>query len=172
MRLADEFCFWLTGDEFKILKSQIVTSSWGGGGAGEGGGGWVTKGFYRAPPSTRHREYMNANQFWPTLDNLVLKHRLIIDRPKDSQHPIHKSIIYPFDYGHLEGTKSGDGDGVDVWIGSLSTKTVNAIICTIDVDDSDFEMKILVGCTHEDCIKILEIHNGGPQFGLLVERPN
>jgi len=115
---------------------------------------------------------MSTNQFWPTLDDLVLKHRLIIDRPKGSQHPIHKSIIYPFDYGYLEGTKSGDGDGVDVWIGSLSTKTVNAIICTIDVDDSDFEMKILVGCTHSDCIKILEIHNDGPQFGLLIERPH
>jgi inorganic pyrophosphatase len=96
----------------------------------------------------------------------------VIDRPKGSQHPRHKSIIYPFDYGYLEGSKSGDGDGVDVWVGSLSIKKVNAIICTIDVDSLDFEMKILVGCTHEDCIRILGIHNDGPQFGILVERPS
>ena len=113
---------------------------------------------------------MGTNKFWPTLDDLVLKHQLIIDRPKGSQHPIHKSIIYPFDYGFLEGTKSGDGDEVDVWIGSLSIRKVNAIICTIDVEKPDFEMKLLVGCSPGDCVKILEIHNDGQQFGILVER--
>lgn len=113
---------------------------------------------------------MDTDQFWLTLDALVMKHPLIIDRPKGSRHPHHKSIIYPFDYGFLEGTKSGDGEGVDVWIGSLSIRKVNAIICTIDVEKPDFEMKLLVGCSPDDCVKILKIHNDGQQYGLLVER--
>ena len=114
---------------------------------------------------------MKDNKFWSKLDELIESNQLIIDRPKGSRHPIHKDIIYPFDYGYIEGTKSGDGDGVDVWVGTLSSKKVTAIICTFDIEKLDFEMKILIDCTYEDCQIILEIHNDGGQFGTLVQRP-
>ncbi len=114
---------------------------------------------------------MKDDEFWLKLDELIESNPLKIDRPRGSRHPRHEHFVYPFDYGYLEGTVSGDGDGVDVWLGSLPTKKVSAIVCTFDLEERDFEMKILVGCTGEDCRRILEIHNEDQQFGILVERP-
>jgi hypothetical protein len=44
--------------------------------------------------------------FWGSLDNLVLSHKLVIDRPKGSNHPDFRDSIYPLDYGFLEGTRA------------------------------------------------------------------
>ena len=114
---------------------------------------------------------MGTNNFWPILDNLVLNNELIIDRPKGSCHPRYTTSIYPFDYGYLKGTKSGDDEGIDVWIGSLPNKTVKAIICTVDEQKQDLEIKLLVGCSKEDCQQIIAYHNKGQQIGILIERP-
>jgi inorganic pyrophosphatase len=81
-------------------------------------------------------------------------------------------LIYPHDYGYLENTQSGDGDGIDVWLGSLPEKTVTAVICTVDMEKRDAEVKILLGCTPQEAHEILETHNSGPQSGILLERLN
>ena len=79
-------------------------------------------------------------------------------------------MIYPLDYGYLEGTMSADGSGLDVWVGSLPDKAVTSVLCTVDLDKRDAEIKILLGCTPEEARQIVAIHNVGGQAAILVER--
>ena len=111
-----------------------------------------------------------GDRFWRRLDELVASSDLTIDRPKGSAHPRHPSLSYPLDYGYLEGSRSADGEGIDVWIGSLPEKTVSAVVCTVDLEKRDAEYKILLGCTSQEAIGILATHNTGSQAAILVER--
>jgi len=113
---------------------------------------------------------MVGNEFWLALDRLVATSKLIIDRPKGSPHPRHPGFRYPLDYGYLEGTRSPDRDGVDLWIGSLTPARLTAIIVTVDLDKRDAEFKLLLGCTGEEIQLALAVHNWGAQAGKLVER--
>jgi len=115
-------------------------------------------------------ETMETTSFWHKLDLLVVSCTIRIDRPAGSAHPRYPSFIYPLDYGFLEGTQSGDGGGLDVWIGSLPDRAVTAILCTVDLDKRDAELKILLGCTLEESRQIAAIHNAGGQAAILVER--
>ena len=42
--------------------------------------------------------------FWSHLDRLVESCGLVIDRPKGTAHPRYPDLIYPVDYGYLDGT--------------------------------------------------------------------
>lgn len=118
---------------------------------------------------------MAGTEFWLALDQLVATSNLIVDRPKGSPHPRYPSFRYPMDYGYLQGTRSPDRDGIDIWIGSLTrlspaTHTVTGIIATVDSGKRDAEFKLLLGCTAEEAQIALAIHNRGSQAGILVER--
>jgi len=108
--------------------------------------------------------------FWNSLQQLVDKNVVKIDRPKDSVHPRYSDYIYPFDYGYLEGTKSGDGDGIDCWVGSLGGVEVTGIVTVVDAVKGDSEIKILIGCTPDDMQTILKCHQRGSMDGLLIEK--
>lgn len=97
--------------------------------------------------------------FWQEMMGLIQNNRIILDRPKGTPHPRHPALIYPFDYGYLEGTTAGDGDGIDVWSGSKNTKPLTGILCTFDKIKRDAEIKLLVGCTKED-VQIIREFNG------------
>ena len=118
---------------------------------------------------------MSESAFWLALDRLVATSNLIIDRPKGSSHPRHPSFRYPMDYGYLQGTESPDGDGIDVWIGSLrfaspAAQIVTGIIATVDSDKRDAEFKLLLNCTSAEAQIALAAHNRGLQTGILVKR--
>jgi inorganic pyrophosphatase len=113
---------------------------------------------------------VSATQFWSALDALLGSARLVIDRPGGSEHPRYSGLRYPFDYGYLEGTRSGDGEGVDVWVGSLVPARLEGVVCTVDVVKRDVELKLLLGCTEAERRAILAFHNSGSQAGILVER--
>lgn len=108
--------------------------------------------------------------FWAALDSLLASSKLVIDRPKGSAHPKFPSTIYPFDYGYLAATSSMDGDGIDCWVGS-GEHTITAIICTVDLQKRDSEIKLLIGCTEQEQQQILRFHNAS-QFmkGILIVR--
>ena len=110
------------------------------------------------------------DKFWKGVDGLVGAFEIKIDRPKGSTHPRYPNVVYPLDYGYLVATHSGDQDGIDIWIGSLEEHRVTAIVCTIDLDKSDAEVKILLGCTKSETQEILAFHNQGRQSGILIER--
>ncbi|MDQ2906036.1 MAG: inorganic pyrophosphatase [Chloroflexota bacterium] len=117
---------------------------------------------------------MDTNNFWDALDTLVATSDIIIDRPRGSLHPRYPDVRYPLDYGYLQGTSSGDGAGIDVWIGSLPDRTVEALIRTVDLKKRDTEIKLLLGCTPEKVQPILAFHqrfsNDGGQSAMLIER--
>ena len=120
---------------------------------------------------------MADSKFWLALDRLVATSNLVIDRPKGTPHPQHPAFRYPMDYGYLQGTRSPDGDGIDVWMGSLKSlspaaHTVTGIIATVDLDKRDSELKLLLNCTAEEAQMALTAHNRGMQTGILVERGN
>ena len=40
----------------------------------------------------------------------------VVDRPLGSHHPKHPHIIYPINYGYVEGVLGGDGEEQDAYI--------------------------------------------------------
>jgi inorganic pyrophosphatase len=115
-------------------------------------------------------EALNQDRFWALADELVASSRIRIDRPRGSAHPRLGQVIYPLDYGYLEGTSAGDGAGVDVWRGSLPGQRVTAAIMTVDVFKRDAEVKLLIGCTQTEADLALATHQQQSQSGILVQR--
>jgi inorganic pyrophosphatase len=117
---------------------------------------------------------MATHDFWQALDSLISMSEIVIDRPRGTTHPRYPDFIYPLDYGYLQGTASNDGSGIDVWLGSQSTKLVTALIVNIDLQKRDAEIKVLLGCTPDECQAILAVHDqsswGGLQSAILLER--
>jgi inorganic pyrophosphatase len=109
--------------------------------------------------------------FFKAIEELVKTSEVVIDRPKGTPHPRYPEDIYPLDYGYLKGTSSGDGDGIDIWVGSLGAQQVSAIVVTVDLVKRDSEIKILLGCSVEECQVVLDRHNQGSQSASLL-RPN
>lgn len=104
------------------------------------------------------KKYYNK-EFWEYLDKLINGHKIIIDRRKNSYHPKYKDIIYPIDYGYIEGTTSMDGEGIDVFVGSDNEKVIDSVAITIDLWKNDSEIKILVGCSKEEKDTIFKFLN-------------
>jgi inorganic pyrophosphatase len=88
--------------------------------------------------------------FWTQIEGLVAASRIVIDRPKGSEHPTVPGCIYPLDYGYLDGTTSSDGEGIDVWIGSARGRRVTGVICTVDLPKREIETKVLIDCSEEE----------------------
>lgn len=113
----------------------------------------------------------NEKEFWAALDALMAKSRIVIDRPKGSAHPRYPNMIYPLDYGYLADTASMDGGGIDLWLGSLPGKRLDALICTVDLIKRDSEIKLLIGCTEEEKQTALASHNDSEYMkGILIRR--
>ena len=114
---------------------------------------------------------MIQSEFWAAWDKLIGDSKIRIDRPKDSSHPKYPNCIYPVDYGYLESTSSMDGSGIDLWRGSNEIQQLDALICTVDLMKRDSEIKLLIGCTESEKLKILEFHNDSEYMkGILIER--
>jgi inorganic pyrophosphatase len=111
------------------------------------------------------------NRFWARLDELIASSKIVIDRPKDKPHPRWPDMIFPLDYGYLEGTASMDGGGIDLWLGSAPHRNLTAIAVTIDIKKKDSEIKLIIGCTEEEHEIIEQFHNCYYQSGILIRRP-
>ncbi len=110
------------------------------------------------------------NDFWNAIDELVSSSEIVIDRPKGSVHPRFPGFVYPVDYGYLKDTASMDGGGIDIWIGS-GEKTVDAVMCIVDLMKRDSEIKILFGCTEEEKREVYRTHNETQYMkGLMIRR--
>ena len=108
--------------------------------------------------------------FWKALDELVSNSEIVIDRPRGSAHPRFPNFIYKVDYGYLKDTASMDGAGIDVWVGS-GGKTIDAIMCIVDLMKRDSEIKILVDCTEEEKLEVYKTHNETQYMkGILIRR--
>lgn len=108
--------------------------------------------------------------FWEHLDRLIAEHPLVIDRPKGTRHPRYPELAYPLDYGYLDGTTSGDGSGIDVWLGSSAARNLSAVIVTVDLFKRDAEIKLVIGCSEEETQTALACSNNDMMRALLVRR--
>lgn len=108
-------------------------------------------------------------KFWQSLETLVSESPLVIDRPQGSVHPRYPDFIYPLDYGYLDGTRSGDGGGIDVYLGTLGRR-VTGVICQVDLHKKDVEIKILLGCTDIEMETALKVSNESSLSGVLFKR--
>jgi inorganic pyrophosphatase len=120
------------------------------------------------PSSSVHMDW--TGEFWLFLDQLVAEKPLVIDRPRDSAHPRYPDMIYPLDYGYLEGTRAVDGGGIDVWVGASGDRRVSGILCSVDLKKHDAEVKILLGCSRPEVDKLLGFMNGFSMRAIYVER--
>jgi len=111
---------------------------------------------------------LDAN-FWQGMGNLISTNMIIIDRPRGKPHPRYPKLVYPFDYGYVQNTTAGDGDGIDVWMGSLDLKTLTGILCTFDKIKHDAEIKLLLGCAKED-VQIIQNFNN-EMLTLFISNP-
>lgn len=108
--------------------------------------------------------------FWAYLDELVAGSRLVIDRPAGSAHPRYPGMIYPLDYGYLDGTRAMDGGGLDVWAGSLQPRALDAVIMTVDLHKGDAEIKLLLGCSEAEKGAVRAFLNSGAMRATLIRR--
>ena len=116
---------------------------------------------------------MNAAnpEFWRTLEELIASSEIVIDRPRGSRHPRLPHIIYPLNYGYLANTTSPDGDGIDVWLGSGTDRTLRAILLSVDLEKRDSEIKLLLGLNEGETEAIYAFYNEYPGMkALLIDR--
>lgn len=109
--------------------------------------------------------------FWKRLDELLASRMIVIERPKGTTHPRYGSLLYPLDYGYLRDTTGGDGNEIDVWRGSAAVSNLVGVVCTVDTQKSDAEVKLLVGCTAEEIEIVDRFYNGSNSMsGIIVRR--
>lgn len=118
-----------------------------------------------------HTKQLTTNtKFWNSLETLVAENQIQIDRPKGSRHPRFPEFIYPLNYGFLRGTHAPDGVEMDIWLGEQGAQKVCGILCTVDLDKKDSEIKILFGCSQEEMEMIYHINNHSVFSAILIER--
>lgn len=98
-------------------------------------------------PSSSLLRGLTAQHFpWDAWEALIEEQGYTIDRPYRSAHPRFPEIIYPLDYGFINGTLGTDGEEVDLFVGSASNGLVAALLTT-DYGRGDREFKLLYNCT-------------------------
>jgi inorganic pyrophosphatase len=97
-------------------------------------------------------------KYWQTMQALLSNTQLVVDRPRGRAHPRYPELVYPLDYGYLDGTTAADGQGIDVWIGTSGSRILTGILCTFDIVKRDAEIKLLAGCSRRDVETILRFN--------------
>ncbi len=110
-------------------------------------------------------------QFWHALETVIASGTLVIDRPKGCHHPRYPHLVYPLDYGFVEGLSSPDGNPLDVWKGSKPGASVDAVLCVADLTKMDTEFKVLLSCTDQELRTIHEFQNTDKMSAILIRRP-
>ena len=113
-----------------------------------------------------YAEYLTEPLEWRMWEEVIASNGITVDRPQGARHPNHSEIIYPMDYGYINGTTSSDGHEIDVFCGSAATSsakqpdgggsvaparhTLQGAILTTDHRKGDREIKFLYRCTPRD----------------------
>lgn len=113
---------------------------------------------------------MASPSIWTALDMLVKRASIVIDRARGSAHPRFRQYVYPLDYGYFDGTRGGDGQGIDVFRGSETHRGVTGLVATFDPYQGDAELKVLLGCTAEEMRSVVDFYEWQPQAALVMPR--
>ncbi|HHX52949.1 MAG TPA: Inorganic pyrophosphatase [Erysipelothrix sp.] len=104
-------------------------------------------------------QLLNNAFFWQKLDTLLFTLDYNKVRGEGDEHPKYPNLVYPVEYGYLVDP---DKDGVVVakaFRGSASNRRSDQIILCVDILQKDMDVKILMGCTEEEQMKVLEFLN-------------
>ncbi|MDR2200770.1 MAG: hypothetical protein LBN94_01510 [Puniceicoccales bacterium] len=113
---------------------------------------------------------MQNNDLWQILEQQIRANGIAIDRPKGKAHPRFPDLIYPIDYGYIPHTRSADGEGMDVFLGTSERKQIVGLICTFDGTKKDSEIKVLYACREEEIQTAMAMLSHPPMHALLVRR--
>lgn len=61
----------------------------------------------------------SKERFFQTFEDLIKQNGVTIDRPAGSVHPRFPDLVYPIDYGYVNGTKSQDGQGMTYLLAAI-----------------------------------------------------
>lgn len=111
---------------------------------------------------------MSGGAFWAVLDALVVDAEVVVERLAGSPHPRFPDSVYPLDYGSLQGTRSGDGMDIDVFVGRPGARDVTGDVTTVDARKRDAEVKVLLGVTGEQARAVQAFLDWPGSFGCLV----
>lgn len=113
---------------------------------------------------------LNNAFFWQKIDTIFFSNKLVITKKKDEKHAVYKNLIYPVDYGTLDDTLP-DNAGICVFKGSLKASAVDSVVIAADILKKDIEVKLLIGCTEDEELRILQFLNQTEfQKGILIRR--
>ncbi len=84
-----------------------------------------------------------------------------IDRPIGTIHPKHNDLVYPINYGYIEGVLGGDGEELDVYILGVNEPLLDfkGKVIAIVHRENDVEDK-LVACPIDMCYNRDEVARG------------
>lgn len=91
-----------------------------------------------------------------------------VDRPFGSTHPDHPDIIYPVNYGYIDGLPASDGEWQDAYVLGMTkpVKRFFGVVIAVIVRENDTEDKLVVappGCIFDQA-RILELTHFQEQF--------
>ena len=113
----------------------------------------------------------SESEFWQAMERLIAESEIVIERARGTRHPEHPQIVYPLDYGCLKGTSSSDGEEIDLFLGSESSRRLNGAFVTVDLEKRDCEIKLLIGCTADEIRTVDHFFNDYASMkGLLLLR--
>jgi hypothetical protein len=110
---------------------------------------------------------------WAGYERAIAENGITLDRPRLSRHPLYPEIVYPIDYGYVNGTMGMDGQELDVFVGTAPTGLVGACFTT-DKRKGDQELKLLWNCSPAEVYLVHGFLNFAPQHmtsELTMRRP-
>ena len=101
--------------------------------------------------------------------------KVTIDRPLGSHHPRYVDIIYPINYGYIEGTMAADGEEQDAYILGVNTaiKEFTGKVIAIIHRYDDKEEKLVVapdGIDFSDEEIAKQVHFQEQYFNYIIKR--
>ena len=110
---------------------------------------------HRFPRTRASYRSLFARRFrWEAWEDVLETSGYTIERPANEPHPQYPHIVYPLDYGFVNGTTATDGEEVDCFVGTADPDTAAGrlvgLILTTDHRKGDREAKLLYRCTPPD----------------------
>lgn len=109
--------------------------------------------------------------FWQKLDTLLMSNEIKIKHRKGERHPQFHGIVYPIDFGFLEGTNGANNSEIGIYVGSKPSTLVQAMVVGCDILSKTVEVVLVVGCSDEEIEIIAKFLNSMEfQKALLIRR--
>ena len=101
--------------------------------------------------------------------------KVTVDRPLGSRHPKHKDLIYPINYGYVEGVIAPDGEEQDAYVLGVHTavkeftgKVIAVIHRLDDIEDKWIVAPDGVDFSDEEIVK--QVHFQEQYFNYVIKR--